>query len=224
MFIGPEDKRVIAGWASQFGWSPTIAKRNFTVYRALEWLAAVLEDQIGETEGWFWCQQTRIAQSTGMSRPTIKAAIEDLAAATFIEHERRWLPRAESLCSWFRLKIPPSCAGRVRKDHTGSLARGMSLPATGTSKSSTRRVQNFYAPSYMSKREKLLEIKTQAMADIQDRCLRNGLDPVFWPSQVGEIVEIGKRAETRVRRMEQQLRSAGVCDPLDVKMRAKAVA
>ncbi len=224
MFIGPEDKRVIASWASQFGWSPTVAKRNFTVYRALEFLAAVLEDQLGETEGWFWCQQERIAQSTGMSRPTVKAAIEDLTGATFLEHERRWLPRAESLCSWFRLRIPPSCAGRVRKDRTGSLAAGMSLPATGTSKSSTRRVQNFYAPSYMSKREKLKEIKAKAMADIQDKCLRNGLDPMFWMSQVNEIVETGKKAETRVKLMERELRSAGICDPLDVKMRAKATA
>lgn len=224
MFIGPQDKRVIASWASQYGWSPTVAKRNFTVYRALEWLAAVLEDQLAETDGWFWCQQDRIAQSTGMSRPTVRAAIEDLEGATFIEHTRRWLPSAESLCSWFRLRIPPSCAGRVRKDRTGSLARGMTLPATGTSKSSTRRVKNFYAPSYMSKRERIKEIKAQALAELQDRCLRNGLDPRFWMSQVDEIVETGKRAETSVKRVERQLRSAGVCDPLDVKMRAKSLA
>jgi hypothetical protein len=76
----------------------------------------------------------------------------------------------------------------------------------------------------MSKREKLKEIKAKAMADIQDKCLRNGLDPMFWMSQVNEIVETGKKAETRVKLMERELRSAGICDPLDVKMRAKATA
>jgi hypothetical protein len=221
MFIGPEDKRVIASWASHYGWSTTVAKRNFTVYRALEWLAAVLDDQVAETEGWFWCQQQRICQSTGMSRPTVKAAIDALVEIDVVEHERRWLPQAESLCSWFRLKIPPSISGRVNKAMPGALKLGLTPPPPGASKSCTRRVKNFYAPSYMSKREILKRNRTQTLAEIQDKCFRRGLDPVNLPVQLLEIAETALKAEERAERKERRLRSAGVCDPLDVKLAAK---
>lgn len=219
MFIGSEAKRVIAGWSQQFGWSPTVAKRNFTIYRSLEWLAAVLEDQLSETEGWFWCQVERICQKTGFSRPTVRSGIDALVEASFIEHERRWLPQSESQCSFFRLKIPPSCAGRVRRDRSDSLRRGLEKPEPGTEKSSTRWVKKFSTPTSSSKKREISkEIKAKALADIQEKCLRNGLDPHYWSSQVDEIVETAKRAETSIKRQQRKLRSAGVCDPLDVKL------
>lgn len=221
MFIGPQDKRVIAGWSSHYGWSPTVSKRNFTVYRALEWLAAVLEDELENTDGWFWCQQERICQSTGMSRPTVKAAIEALVEVDFIQHERRWLPRAESLCSWFRLKIPPSCAGRVKKAAPKALESGMLPPPVGTSKICTRRVQNFYAPSSSYKRENLKRKRAEALAEIQDRCLRRGLDPVNFPVQLLETAETVLKAQERAERQKLRVRSAGICDPLDVQMAEK---
>jgi len=225
MFIGQEAKRVIAGWSQQFGWSPTVSKRNFTIYRSLEWLAAVLEDQLSESEGWFWCQLERICQKTGFSRPTVRSGIEALVQASFIEHERRWLPQSESQCSFFRLRIPPSCAGKVRRDRSESQQRGLQKPEPGMEKSCSRWVKKFDAPTSSSKKREISkEIKAKALAEIQDKCLLNGLDPVFWASQVNEIVETAKRAETSVKRQHRQVRSAGVCDPLDVKLAANGAA
>ena len=219
MFIGPKEKTVIEAWSQQNGWSLTIAKRNYTVYRALEWLAATLDDQIQETAGWFWCQQERIAASTGLSRPTVRAAITALVDADWIEHERRWLAANESQCSWFRLKLPSSCAGRVRKAAAGVLNWGMTKPPTGMEKSSRRRVKNLSTPSYMSKRERTRELKAETLGEIQTRCLERGLVATQLPSQLAEI------AETVFKARQRKLRSAGVCDPLDVKLakeRAKA--
>ena len=219
MFIGPQEKSLIAAWASQNGWSNTIAKRNFTVYRALEWLAACLEGQLEETDKWFWCQQERIAACTGMSRPTVRAAIEGLVEAKWIEHERRWLPQAEALCSWFRLKVPPSCAGRVRRAARGVLQLGLQPPAPGTSKNSTRRVQNFYAPSSSYKREISKRSRADVIQEIQDRCMRRGLDPQAWAPQLVETAETVLREQQRAEKQARKVRSAGVCDPLDVKLK-----
>lgn len=221
MFIRPLDRQLIASWSSHYGWSTTVAKRNFTVYRAIEWMAAVCGPQLEETEGWFWCQQERLAQRTGMSRPTIRAAIEALVEMDVLQHERRWLPRSESLCSWFRLKIPPSCAGRVRTDGALDQAFGRMKPLPGTEKSSTRVVKKFSTPSYVSKREKLKRERAQALAEIQDRCLQRGLDPTEWALPLVETAETVLKAQERAARKERRLRSAGVCDPLDVKLKAK---
>lgn len=218
MFIGPEDKRVIDAWSTHNGWSPTVAKRNFTIYRALEWLAATLEDQLKETEGWFWCQQERIARTTGMSRPTIKAAITALVDAGWLEHERRWLPMSETVCSWFRLKMPPSCSGRVRKAAVGVLKAGLTPPAPGMEKSSRRQCKKIASPSYMSKREISKELKAQAFGEIEARCIQRGLIGSDVPARLVEI------AETVLRQEKRKLRSAGICDPLDVKLAAKKTA
>lgn len=215
MFIGPEDQRVIGSWSTHFGWSPTVAKRNFTIYRALEWLAATLEDQLRETEGWFWCQQHRIARSTGMSRPTIKAAIEALVEAGWIEHERRWLPASETVCSWFRLKLPPSCAGRVRKAAAGLLDDGLRPPGPGLQKSSRRQCKKIASPSYVSKREIKERLRAKTIGEIEARCIQRGLIDGDLPARLVEI------AETVVRQERRQLRSAGICDPLDVKLAAE---
>jgi hypothetical protein len=221
MFIRPEDKRVIQSWSDHYGWSSTVAKRNFTVYRALEWLAAVLEDQLEETGGWFWCQQERICSTLGMSRPTVRAAIEHLAEIGVVEHERRWLPQAESLCSWFRLKIPPSCAGRVRKDNHQLMLQGLRKPPVGTAKNSTRRVQNFYAPSSSYKREKLKRERANVMAEIQERCIARALDPQSHAPEIHEIVEAVAVATQRCERAARRaLRDAGEAEFLDVRLAA----
>lgn len=214
MFIKPADKRVIESWSARYGWSLTVAKRNFTVYRAIEWLAAVLDDQIKETDGWFWCQQDRIAQSTGFSRPTVKAAITALVEADWIEHERRWLPMSETVCSWFRLKLPSSAVGRVKKAAAGMVQAGLTPPQPGMEKSSRRQCKKFASPSYMSKREISQEIKAQTFGQIQERCIQRGLIGSDIPARLVEI------AETVVRQERRKLRSAGICDPLDVKLAA----
>lgn len=221
MFITTEDKRVIGSWSVQYGWSETVAKRNFTVYRALEWLAACIEDELPLTEGWFWCQLDRIGRSTGMSTPTIRSAVGQLHEVGFLERERRWVPRLESQCNWFRLKIPPSCAGRVAKYKHRTLEESLRKPTPGTEKSSCRAVKKFSSPSYMSKRERIKKIKEAAIQEIQEKCLRNGLDPAYWMSQTNEIVETIKRADVKRARIEREVRSAGPCDPLDVKLKAK---
>jgi hypothetical protein len=218
MFIGPEDLRVIGAWSSHNGWSQTVAKRNFTIYRALEWLAATLEDQLRETDGWFWCQQHRIARTTGMSRPTIKAAIEHLVEAGWLEHERRWLPMSETVCSWFRLKLPPSCAGRVRKAQAGILNAGLTPPPPGLEKSSRRQCKKIASPSYMSKREIKESLRAQTIGEIEARCIQRGLIDADLPARLVEI------AETVVRQERRKLRSAGICDPLDVKLAAERAA
>jgi hypothetical protein len=212
MFIGPQDKQVIDSWSRQFGWSPTVAKRNFTIYSALEWLTATLEDQLRETDGWFWCQQHRIARTTGMSRPTIRAAIEHLVEAGWIEHERRWLPMSETVCSWFRLKLPPRCMGRVRRAQAGVLNAGLTPPAPGLEKSSRRQCKKIASPSYVSKREIKESLRAKSIGEIEARCIQRGL---IGPDLPGRLVEI---AETVLRQERRQLRSAGICDPLDVRM------
>lgn len=214
MFIGPEDVRVIDAWAHQNSWSPTVAKRNYTIYRSLEWLAATLEDQLRATDGWFWCQQHRIGRSTGMSRPTIKAAIEALVEAGWLEHERRWLPMSETVCSWFRLKLPPSCRGRVRRAAAGVLEAGLTPPPPGMEKNSRRQCKKFASPSYMSKREIQESLRAKTAAEIEARCIQRGLIDSKLPAQLVEI------AETVLRQESRALRSAGVCDPLDVKLAA----
>lgn len=218
MFIRPQDRQLITSWSDQHGWSTTVAKRNFTVYRAIEWMAAVVHDQTEETKGWFWCQQDRLCQRLGMSRPTVKAAIDQLVAINLLEHERRWLPQVESLCSWFRLKIPPSCLGRVKQDPGKLMLAGLGKPDSGTQKISRCRSKNFYAPSSSIQRERIKRERAQTMAEIQDRCVALALNPQSHAPEIHEIfqqvAEVVKRKEREQRRA---LRDAGGAEFLDVR-------